>query len=458
MKALMVYLSTEGNAYFFNARHFNEIRAFPKLGLQYLAAVLEREGVETEVWDQSMRAFGGVDLERALASGDYLLAGFYCSFTMDGVVTDTVRRLRAAGIETPVVVGGPGTTQAAPFLDAGVDFVVRGEGDRTIVDILEHLRGGRALSELRGVTTRQGGRDITHAPQPLIPDLDSIPFPQRTREEVLGSYDYHLLSVRLPYVTMISSRGCPYRCGFCTSGNFWENRLRTRSPGNVVQEIDLCERLYGARFVSFKDDVFGFERRWLDEFCDLMIARGSRVKWSTIMHTSSLRHLEIAEKMARAGCTSIVLGVQSSSGSVLAGVARAPFDEGELIRQVEHVKRQGILVKLQFIVGLPGDDLETHRRNLRLALAARPHYASFYPLLYLDGSDLWERASEEERRKGPDQASRSLWWKAHLRYYAEPRLWAQNLSYIARHNPGWVRALPRFGQYARNALSARLGS
>ena len=142
------------------------------------------------------------------------------------------------------------------------------------------------------------GRLVKHPPQPLIRDLDSIPFPKRTRDEVMKSYDYHLLSMRLPYISMITSRGCPYKCSFCASGNFWENRLRLRTPANVVTEIEEAQREFGIRFVSFKDDVFGLKRRWLEAFCDAMIESGNGVKWSCIMHMSSLRNLELADKMA----------------------------------------------------------------------------------------------------------------------------------------------------------------
>ncbi|MBZ0253147.1 MAG: B12-binding domain-containing radical SAM protein [Candidatus Methylomirabilis sp.] len=458
-KALWIYPSPETAGYEITNRIDHRIIRKPPLGMLYLASVLGRErGRRSEVWDQTARAFGLADLIAKVRAERPAFVGFYADTELRAKVVRYVRTLTAAVPEVPALVGGPGAQQPEAYVKAGARAVALGEAERTILEIDEHLRGERSLAHVGGIA-HLGPEGIAFGPErPLIENLDELPFPDRSLLPVGDYYDYQIVGMRRPYVTVMASRGCYFRCTFCSSPRIWGREVRLRSPENVVAEIEECVRRWGARYVGFHDDIFGFDDDWSDAFCEAMARRPWRVRWACMAHPFTFRKRGAA-KLAdwkRAGADFIAFGLQSAEGATLREIQRSRSEPEVLAEVVAEAKRLGILTKVEFIFGLPGDTRETMERDVEYALRVRPHAVKFFSLSLLEGSDLGDRYAENaEVCEVPFDEVKRLSARAMRRYYLSPRTVWQIVRYAARWNPGWFLFAARFAAFFLRATGLR---
>jgi len=432
LKALFIYLSTQKNEYLLKTLWPIHIKSVPKLGLQYLCAVLEGADVDADVEDQSIVPFDSSDLLEKLRNHDYLFVGFYTSYSLKDKVIEYIRSIKGSFPNFPIIIGGPGYFLYEDYLNAGADFVIHGEAERTIILLVEHFLGKRSVEDITGVSYRRDGRCVKAVPQSLIVNLDDLPFPKRDKKMINKYYDFQYFALDRPYVSMITSRGCPFCCSFCSSPNVMGQNLRLRSPANVVKEIEYCKKEFGIRSIGFKDDVFGIRHDWLEEFCLLMIKHDFGIHWVCMMYVTTLKSLEILERMSQAGCRAIVAGVQSSDKTVLKQIHRSDIDKDYLVTFCRKAKKENIQTKLQFIFGLPGDSDVTYDLNTRLVREAKPNFAFFYSYVKLEGSDLYHQDNSKQEK----EVKKKLFY-AYLTFYTNPVVIFQNISYIIRNNPKW---------------------
>ena len=231
-------------------------------------------------------------------------------------------------------------------------------------------------------------RDTPPAAQ--IGDLDALPFPYRPPELVpLYGEEINPVSHR-PNVSIMASRGCPFRCSFCSSHEVWEAKVRLRSPENVINEIaHVLERWPNAYF-TFVDDIFGQNASWVEQFCRQLLERELRFKWFCILHPLSFKsqRQKLIPLMRAAGCNCISFGAQSSSPQILENIRRYAHEPGELAQAIALCKANNIVAIITYIFGLPGETAETLEANIRFALEHRPHLADFHPLGVLPTSHI----------------------------------------------------------------------
>ena len=254
----------------------------------------------------------------------------------------------------PIVIGGYHAALHPEYylLSAGADFVICGEGEESSVQLLLALEGKRGLSSVSGLAYRENGAIVRNAAR-RIGDLDELPVPAR---EFLGERDFR--AYRKKAVSMISSRGCPHRCAFCTARVIWGRDLRERSVGAVVAEIRECAERYGAGMINFEDDNLFPSReravrllRGLIEFQD-EARRGLDL---TAMNGISIEQLDedILELMVRAGFRELNISLMSRSDSLQKKQER-PFDSDRFARIAGAARKLGMNVRGYFILGLPG--------------------------------------------------------------------------------------------------------
>jgi len=249
--------------------------------------------------------------------------------------------------ETTVIVGGPHPSLAGPDMldDADIDIAVRGEGEQTIVELLEAIDAGRELSNVRGIMFAGRGMVVETLPRGLIEDLDSLPFPAAGAEELLRDYSRYPATA---FRNIFATRGCPYRCFFCGSHGIWGRKVRFRTPENVVAEIRKLQRR-GLRFVHFDDDTFGVNRKYVAELCAAIAAGCPKLRWSCEIHVKLARP-EVIAMMKKAGCYSIQLGVESGSDEMLRRIGK-DIAIGEALLAADAIKRAGIELVAFFMVG-----------------------------------------------------------------------------------------------------------
>ena len=447
--AILVFL---GDAFTPRARRAERgMHVTHKLGLEYLAATLGAHGIRSEIWDITVSDFTPTTLVETIRTTSPLLVGFHASTVTRQRVQRWIRSLRHDAPDLPILVGGPGHFSYEAFLDAGANLVCHGEGERTILDIVDHLEGSLARDRILGVAYVDGTRTIQTAERPRLDSLDDLPFPWRDPEHLSAYGDWRRINMRTNYATMITSRGCPRRCTYCAVPAVSGRAIRRRSVDNVLAEIDdlVCDKQ--VRYIHFDDDCFGSDSSWLESFCTRLKARGHDLIWACIAHPHTFDRDRAAKlaMMKQAGCDTIIFGLQAANPSMLENVGRHPSELNAVRESIAAAKRAGILTSLSFIFGLPGETAETIRESTDFAIRCRPNYAQFNSLVRIEGSEIFDRhgldpvcgLNEEEIQAACKRALRA--------FYTHPRTMLRMAKWSCRQNP---RALLRGGRYLRRLL------
>ncbi len=454
-KALLVYLSQEDADYLISGKLEYGMKRVPKLGFMYLASALKKEGIDTVIKDQSLNSFSLNMLLNELQNNGYLFVGFYSATALKEKLIHYIKEVKKTLPGIPVLVGGPGFYSAKDYLDAGCDIVCKGEGEKTILEIAEYLYKKRPIASVKGISYKFDGKILDTPPQVLIENLDELPFPRREADETLTDYyDFHIFNMRTPYTTMITSRGCPYVCTYCTSTNAWGNRIRLRSPENVISEIAYCAEELGIRYIGFRDDLFGFNYEWLNEFCNLLIKNRYNVIWSCMVHPFSFRknRQEILKLLKKAGCDLLIFGLQSAHPQILKNIRRNRNEPEELSKTIKLAKSLGISTVAEFIFGLPGETSETINTSINYSLRIKPHYAQFNALSVLEGSQMEKDFLNKKICDFSDNEVRKWCSYASRRFYANIGIILQDAIHILKKNPLWFFRIIRYFLYVFSYL------
>jgi radical SAM superfamily enzyme YgiQ (UPF0313 family) len=302
-------------------------------------------------------------------------------------------RLKAE-FDVPILIGGSHVT-ALPeetMRNKCFDFAAVGEGETTIVEFARAIERHEDLSKVKGIVYRHGDELVTTESRPLIDDLNTIPFPARDLLPPLRMYRPSPASCkRLPQATMMTSRGCPYRCAFCDRSVFG-NRARTRTARNVVDEMELLVTRYGAREIRFWDDIFNIDQQRVIDICEEVLSRKLDVPWTCLARANHMNP-EVLDAMARAGCWQVDYGIESGNQAILNGIVK-----GQTLDQVQRVvkmtRKTGIGVRGFFMLALPGETESTMRDTIQFAKRLDLTSAVFHVTTPFPGTDLFNIARE----------------------------------------------------------------
>lgn len=289
------------------------------------------------------------------------------------------------------LLGGPHATHAWPELLAGhpaLDAVVLGEGEATLVELIDAWSRGGSLAEVPGIAYREGERCLQSAPRAPIGDLDLLPVPGAETGESVG-VDYRR---QLEFV--ITSRGCPASCLFCSSPLFWGRGVRFRSPVSVVEEIRLLKERYGLVYFSFRDDTFTADRKRVLEICRLLEEQRLQVLWNCQSRVTAVDE-EMLAAMKRAGCECIQFGVESGSAEMLKALGKRILP-ADVERAAAAVRRVGINLSVYLITGIPGEGEADLQQTVGLIGRIRPQDGQVSPLVYYPGTQLFAQAVRQE--------------------------------------------------------------
>jgi anaerobic magnesium-protoporphyrin IX monomethyl ester cyclase len=286
-----------------------------------------------------------------------------------------------------VIWGGPHPTiQAREVLKNNeVDFAVVGEGDETLSELCQSLRGnGRSFEEIRGLAFRKNGETIVNPPRPLISDLDTLLPP--ARDLCLHPELYSLES----WGNLITSRGCPFECAFCSARSTWGRRVRLRSAENVVAEIrDICHR-YKTREIWFWDDSFTVNRSNVLELCHKIVEQRLDISWGCTTRVDTVDD-ELLDMMRKSGCQMIEFGIESGSERMLK-LMKKNITLNQVREAVSLVKKHGIDWKAFFMVGVPGETRIDIEQTKRLMEELDPRGIVLSVFTPYPGSELYDTA------------------------------------------------------------------
>jgi radical SAM superfamily enzyme YgiQ (UPF0313 family) len=392
--------------------------AYPPLGLLYLAAVLEGEGARVALCDE----LAGDSAEESLDSYKPDLTGV----TLCTPLVPRTREIMGACLKRGVrtVIGGPHVSSdpLRGLEETRADMVVFGEGESPLVEIAR----GAPPEGIRGLAWRSGEKAVLNEPSPPPEDLDALPFPARHLlkwEEYGGSVEFGFIVPRgQRWTHIIGSRGCPFSCTFCASHVVFGRRVRERSIGNILDEMEQTHRTYRVENFTFSDDNFILREDRTREFCDEILRRGLRIRWSCLARVG--HSLDTLKLMRKAGCVLVGMGVESGSQEMLTRLKKGT--NLEVIREAfAKCREAGISTKAFFMVGLPGETVKDFEASVRFAREIRPDYFWLSVFLPFPGTEIYERnpqsfcADSSYLRSGDaviDKRYRDFLW----RFYSDP--------------------------------------
>jgi anaerobic magnesium-protoporphyrin IX monomethyl ester cyclase len=452
------------------------------LGLGYLAAVLEQAGHQVQIYDAVVEdePLGDV-LDRA----KFEVVGISSTTPLINEAWEAAREAKAHGAIT--ILGGPHPTLLPDesMQRPEIDLVVRGEGEDAIVEIASIFEsriadGGAPQRFERAVWSRvaglsfgdENGEIVHNPPRPLREDLDSIPFPAHHLFKIERYTNLQPLTDGLNpkarAYTIVTSRGCPYNCIYCSkaiTGRIW----RPRSPENVVAEWRWLVRDLGATEVGVTDDTMTLDMERAKTICRMLIAEGlNTVPWITI-HGINARNTdeELLRLMKQAGCKRVGFGVESGNQCVLDSIKKQQTID-EVRRAFANAKKAGLKTMGFFIFGLPTDTEETMEDTIKLALELDPELANFMIAAPFPGTEMYDIILQEGHLFSYDWRDFAIhdekarfeigdltaelverkWREAYRRFYLRPsRLWRRATSLDT-----WRRLPTYFSSFWRFAV------
>jgi radical SAM superfamily enzyme YgiQ (UPF0313 family) len=364
----------------------------PPLGLGYLSSYLKSRGHEIKIIDGLNLDLSNEEITEACR--DYDIVGITCLTDFYLATVDLSRRLKALG--KIVVLGNvhPSCLPEQSLREAQADFAVLGEGELSFYELIEALKNNLRPIDVPGVYYL--GQD-NFRPREFIENLDDLPFPdwQQLDPRAYQKAPHGALIKNFPVAPIVTTRGCPYSCKFCASPDFWRQRLRFRSPENVIAEIELLVRDFGVKEIHFEDDNLTFNRQHVTRICELIIERGLKISWAT---PNGVRADKVDEKllrlMKRAGCYYIVFGIESGNQDILNNIRKAETLK-DIERAVNLAHKIGLMTQGFFILGLPGETEQTIKNSVDFAKKVPLDRAQFLILDLLPGSALWTEHKDE---------------------------------------------------------------
>ena len=282
--------------------------------------------------------------------------------------------------DVPICIGGAhvSTVKSDVLKHKPFDFAISGEGEETFYELIKYVKGKFDVNLITGLFYRNQLSEIVANPaRAVIQNIDEIPFPAFELFK-MNKYPQHRLT---------TSRGCPFNCVFCNSRSIWTNKWRKRSAQNIIDEITFLINKYGNKPFVFNDDSFNIDLKRVHEFCDKLIATKLNPIWSTSIRVDRIDE-EIAKKMKASGCYCVSIGIESANNDVLKLMSKHITKE-KIYDGIQLLRKTGIDVTGQFMIGNPGDTLQTIKESIDFANNSNLSGVEFYTALPYPDSDLY---------------------------------------------------------------------
>ncbi|MDD5691685.1 MAG: radical SAM protein [Candidatus Omnitrophica bacterium] len=365
-------------------------RACPPLGLLYLAAALEKEGINAGIVDLALFKGDILRAAEAICRASPRVIGVYVtSFDLSFVKT-MISRIKKDSKNIKVVIGGPHVNycpDSVIYLDA--DFGVVSDGEQALPELVkELLNNGGNFEGIPNLVIREGNGIRANALK-MIEDLDALPFPAR---HLWRSRFYSPLLAGKAAST-VTSRGCVFKCSFCGVPN--KGSFRARSAENVTEEFGLMQR-QGFDYVEILDDTFTYDRKRVELICERLIRRKNRLKWTCLTRIDCVdKALLRLMKMAR--CTHIKFGIETGSEFIRNKIMKKPITNSQIIKAVRETKRNGIFAEGCFMLAEREESLADIKFTEKFIKEAGLDYIDFHLTWFVPGSEILEKAIKEGR-------------------------------------------------------------
>jgi len=369
----------------------------PSLGLGYIAATLELNGIRVEILDCQAISYAQDEILSKIKDFQPAYIGFTATTVLIQNVFEIAKSIKLHWPETKIILGGVHPTIATEevLTKPYVDIVVRGEGENTFLDIVKN----KPLKDVLGISYKLNGSIKHNLDRPLIEDIDSLPFPAY---HLMPMDRYHTAlgsAKRTPAMSIFATRGCPGRCTFCYSGAFGK-KIRKRSPENIIGEIELLMSKHKIREISFYDDTFSAYKKNVLRFCELIREKNIDLTWTCMSRVDYVTE-DVLKEMKASGCHQICYGVETVDENILKNI-RKRLSLEKVKRAVENTKKAKMDVRLAFMLGNPGETIESMEKSIEYAINLDPDLVQFNITTPYPGTEMFLWAKEHGYLKTED--------------------------------------------------------
>lgn len=329
------------------------------LGILSIATVIKQKGYNPLIYDLTVNKLSNDVLVSKLKENNVKILGIsfgttnrFTGFELCKIIKESI-----PGI---IIIAGGWHVNTAPYDTIenikDIDVVALNEGEEVLPELLSALSSGfkvKKLCSVKGIMFRRRGKPFFTGQREFIKDLDSIPWPDRSLIN-LSDYNQHLpYDKSTPSTSMITSRGCPYQCIYCSTAKHWGHQTRFRSVKNVVDEIEHIVKTYGIRGIDFRDDTFTLNKNRVVEFCNELKNRNISIKWCCETRANTI-DLDTVKLMKSVGCYYMAMAIESANEESIKFIKK-----GITVQQAKDavlmIKGEGIILKTFFMFGLPGE-------------------------------------------------------------------------------------------------------
>lgn len=345
----------------------------PPLGVGFLISVLRNKGHNVSFIDNYLRPSKFIE-EGFLQSNNIDFVGIYANTIC---YRDTLRmvneidNLREKILwDGKIIMGGPHTSIALDSIPDFVDYVVQGEGEKAVLDIIDGKANERVIKRDR------------------ISNLDDLPFQPWDIFTKMG-YDCSCdwLDIR-PVFTMNTSRGCPFNCSFCSVDSTWGKRYTYFSAERIISEIEYLLKSYSAKAIYFREDNFTFNKNRVSAFCEGLVKKELNIQWACETRADSLCDPELVRLMGMAGCRAVYLGIESGSQRVL-DILNKQLTVEQIEKAIRLCKKYNIRCSCSLITGVPGETYEDYLSTRKLMRKLNPYSCGFNVFVGIPNSKLY---------------------------------------------------------------------
>ena len=374
-------------------RETNVTGIYPALGIAYLAAAARDAGSEVRLIEAHAENFSHAQVVAQAAAFDPRLIGLTSTTFNWPVVAQLAAQLRQTLPDAIIAVGGPQLSLYPEecLAEEAIDIAVIGEGDDTLVELLGRIGAGDDPAGVPGTVVRSGDELIRGPDRPPIADLDRLPLPAL---DLLPFDRYRSLTLPRPFVSMVTSRGCPFHCRFC-SQTYVGGCHREHGVDRVLEEIGRALEITRAREIVFFDETFTLSRDRVLAICEGILERGFRTDFN-IRTRADLLDDDVLEALAQAGCSSIHVGIEAGSDRIRNLMnKRLDLDKG--VRALGRARKLGMETRGYFMLGYPTETRQEMDETIRTACELPLDWASFTITSALPGTDIYTDSRENGR-------------------------------------------------------------
>jgi len=404
----------------YSLQHPRDISPLPPLGIGLLAALCEKRGFQVDILDALIQGWENetptanpdvvrvgltdAQIKKAVQEYDPDLVGVSCMFSVQHKIYPRILSvIKSANPEIITVAGGAHVTvcQEEVLKDPNCDYIIQGEAEESFVDLLDAIQGKKPFESIDGLGWKGDNSKILLNPKTKwLEDLDQIPFPAyhiMKLEQYFGLQATHGRRHASKFAPIVTSRGCPAKCTFCSANKMFGYKFRKRSVDNIMSEIKFLQENYGVKEIMFEDDNLTAERKHATELFHRLIEDNSGLVWDTPNGVGLWAlNEEMLDLMQKSGCVNVNFPVESGDQEVLKNIIKKPLDLKRVRGLLKYCRKIGLSYGMFLVIGSPGEKLSDVWTSFKFSAEAgcyNPHIsvATPYP-----GTELYDECIDKD--------------------------------------------------------------